>query len=121
VLVLGFVSELVKDWLFAHAHVFIAPSYEEGWGGAVADGVASGCWVVTYDLPAVRESCPHGPIFVPLGDRQLFAEMTCACLPKPRPNTHRTTYQRTWQSVAWDDLAAILGQATAGESWVHFP
>src|ERR1700675_817352 len=68
----GFVSEWVKTWLFQHAHVLIAPSYEEGWGVTVSDGIKAGCWVVAYDLPALREGCPEGPVFVELGNVTAF-------------------------------------------------
>lgn len=109
VMFLGFVTELVKQWLFEHAHVLIAPSYEEGWGAAVTDGVTSGCWVVTYDLPAVRESCPDGPVFVPLGDVQLFSRATAACLGRSRPTRRPEGATETWKRIAQSDLEAITG------------
>ncbi len=107
VMFLGFVSEPVKQWLFEHAHVLIAPSYEEGWGATVTDGVTSGSWVVTYDLPAVRESCPDGPVFVPLGDAHLFSGATSVCLEKPRPAKRREAPREIWKQIARSDLEAI--------------
>jgi glycosyltransferase involved in cell wall biosynthesis len=108
VLFLGFVSETAKQWLFQHAHVLIAPSYEEGWGLTVTDGVNSGCWVVTYDLPAVRESCPDGPVFIQLGDVAAFAQATAECLSKPRRSQTATPNPKLWKRIADDDLQAIL-------------
>jgi glycosyltransferase involved in cell wall biosynthesis len=105
---LGFVSESIKAWLFQHAHVLIAPSYEEGWGGSVADGVASGCWVVAYDLPALRESSPNGPIFVPLGDAASFARAVNACLDKPRASQPSASQVESWRNIACLDLENIL-------------
>jgi glycosyltransferase involved in cell wall biosynthesis len=104
---MGFVSESIKEWLFAHAHVVIAPSYEEGWGGVVTDAVATGCWVVTYDLPAVRESCPHGPVFIRLGDVHAFSLATVDCLSKPRPAPLSVGLE-SWRQIADGDLTAVL-------------
>ncbi len=105
---LGLVSESCKRWLFQHAHVLIAPSYEEGWGVTVADGLASGCWVVAYDLPALRESCPDGPVFVPLGDVESFARATTACLEKPLPPPRARVTLGLWNRIAEGDLGFIL-------------
>jgi glycosyltransferase involved in cell wall biosynthesis len=105
---LGFVSEAAKKWLFTRAHVLIAPSYEEGWGLTVSDGILSGCWVVAYDLPAVREACPEGPIFIPLGDATAFSEAITECLKLPR-RAPVTVSGHLWRTVADDDLIAVLG------------
>lgn len=107
VMFLGFVSEAVKRWLFDRSHVVVAPSYEEGWGGTVADAVASGCWVVAYDLAAVRESSPRGPVLVPLGDVESFARATAECLKKPRPSKPPQPPD-LWSEIADEDLKFIL-------------
>lgn len=108
---LGFVSERAKKWLFEHAHVLMTPSYEEGWGGAVADGLSSGCWVVSYDVAAVRESNPDGPIFVPVGDVQLFASEIVSCLAQPRPSPEGAVQTAEWARIAQHDLRSITGEA----------
>lgn len=105
---LGFTLDPIKTWLFARAHVFIAPSYEEGWGITIADGLSSGCWVIVYDLPAVREAFPRGPIFVPLGDAESFARATARCLAQERPGQFANAQDYSWQTIAASDLEAIL-------------
>jgi glycosyltransferase involved in cell wall biosynthesis len=105
---LGFVAERIKAWLFQHAHILIAPSYEEGWGGSVADGVASGCWVIAYDLPALRESSPDGTMFVPLGDTESFARAVNVCLDEQRPSRPADSQTESWRHIADMDLDAIL-------------
>jgi glycosyltransferase involved in cell wall biosynthesis len=110
VIFLGFVSETVKRWLLEHAHVLIAPSFEEGWGITVSEGIQSGCWVVTYELAAVRESSPEGPIFVPLGDVSTFINQTIDCLSKPRRSSSGPSGPNSWSTIAEADLRAILGQ-----------
>jgi glycosyltransferase involved in cell wall biosynthesis len=51
----GFVSESEKRELLATSRVLVAPSYEEGWGIAVAEALASGLPVVGYRLPTLDE------------------------------------------------------------------
>jgi glycosyltransferase involved in cell wall biosynthesis len=52
---LGFISEEKKRDLLANARVFVAPSYEEGWGISVAEALASALPVVAYRLPTLDE------------------------------------------------------------------
>jgi glycosyltransferase involved in cell wall biosynthesis len=110
---MGFASGPLKNWLFQRAHVVLAPSYEEGWGITVSDGLLGGSWVVAYDLPAVREAFPEGPIFVPLGDVGAFSEAVVRCLAQPRPLQHGDRGDRSWFRIAQADLAAIHGSGTA--------
>jgi glycosyltransferase involved in cell wall biosynthesis len=102
---LGYVAEDEKRWLFDNAQVLMAPSYEEGWGGAVADGVASGCWVIAYDLPALRESSPSGPILIPVGDKDRFAQAVKQCLSRQRPAPVEARHE--WALIASSDMDAI--------------
>jgi glycosyltransferase involved in cell wall biosynthesis len=47
---MGFVSENDKYLIMKKSRIFIFPSYEEGWGIAVAEAIASGLKVVLYDI-----------------------------------------------------------------------
>jgi glycosyltransferase involved in cell wall biosynthesis len=105
---LGFTVDPIKTWLFNRAHVFIAPSYEEGWGITLADGLAGGCWVVAYDLAAVREAFPEGPTFVPLGDVESLTNVTIDCLKRERPSRPDFARRFSWPEIANADLDAIL-------------
>lgn len=101
----GFVTEEEKSRLFAEAHVVIVPSYEEGWSVTTGDGLASRCWVVSYDLPAIRDAFPEGPIYVPLGDwHKMYAEVD-KCLASPRPD--RPVAGPSWREIADADLRVI--------------
>lgn len=46
----GFISERDKFLIMKRSKVFIFPSYEEGWGIAVAEAIACGLNVVLYDI-----------------------------------------------------------------------
>lgn len=105
VIVTGFVDEARKTRLFREAHVLVAPSYEEGWSVAVGDGLAAGCWVVAYDIPAVREAFPVGPLYVPVGDSQALLSEVLRSLTAPRPN--RSFVPASWEDIANFELNAI--------------
>jgi len=51
----GFVSEAEKRRILAASRVLVAPSYEEGWGIAVCEALASGVPVVAYRHPVLDE------------------------------------------------------------------
>jgi glycosyltransferase involved in cell wall biosynthesis len=105
---MGFTTGSMKSWFFQRAHVLIAPSYEEGWGMTVGDGLAAGCWVVAYELPALREAFPDAPILVPLGDKKGFAEATVQCLEQPRPSRGTNLDLSQWERIAWADFRALI-------------
>ena len=48
----GFLSENEKLLTMQSSKVFVFPSYEEGWGIAVAEGIACGLQVILYDIGA---------------------------------------------------------------------
>jgi glycosyltransferase involved in cell wall biosynthesis len=52
---LGFVSEADKRRALARSRLLLAPSYEEGWGIAVCEALASGVPVVAYRHPVLDE------------------------------------------------------------------
>lgn len=101
----GFVDEDEKLDLFERAHVIMVPSYEEGWSITVGDGLLAGCWVVVYDLPAVRSAFPMGPIYVPVGDSEKFAMAVISQLDSPsgKPYTNLTT----WDAIADEEMGLV--------------
>jgi glycosyltransferase involved in cell wall biosynthesis len=76
----GFVSEAVKRELLAQARVFVAPSYEEGWGISVAEAMASKLPVVAYRLPTLDEVFGDGYVPVGKGDVEALAQAVCRLL-----------------------------------------
>lgn len=51
----GFVSEQEKRAILGESRLFLAPSYEEGWGISVCEALASAVPVVAYRLPVLDE------------------------------------------------------------------
>jgi glycosyltransferase involved in cell wall biosynthesis len=113
---MGFVSDEVKNWLQARAHVLIAPSEEEGWGYGVGEGLQAGAWVVAYDLDAVRAAHPHGPIYVPVGDVDRLVDAVLAALSEPRRVASKTTELRSWRNIATDDWRHIVGEVPTSQA-----
>lgn len=70
----GFVSEKEKLELLSQSRVFVFPSYEEGWGIAVAEAMAIRLPVVAYDLPSYKEVFPEALVTNKVGDTQAMAE-----------------------------------------------
>jgi glycosyltransferase involved in cell wall biosynthesis len=69
----GFVSEAEKRRILATARVLVAPSYEEGWGIAVAEALASGLPAIAYRLSNLDEVFGDAYIGVAVGDRDGLA------------------------------------------------
>jgi glycosyltransferase involved in cell wall biosynthesis len=63
----GFVPEEEKARLLSESRVFVAPSYEEGWGIAVCEALASDLPVVAYRLPVLDELFADAYCAAPLG------------------------------------------------------
>lgn len=70
----GYISSEEVYSLIKSCKIFISPSYEEGWGIAVCEGMACGLPVVAYDLSAYREYFGSTTRLVNIGDKEKFAE-----------------------------------------------
>jgi glycosyltransferase involved in cell wall biosynthesis len=71
---LGFIPEDDKRRLLRESGVFLAPSYEEGWGIAVGEALASSTPVVAYRLQVLDELFPSSYIAAPRGDQAALAD-----------------------------------------------
>lgn len=67
------VDERTKYRVLQESRVFVAPSYEEGWGLALAEALSCGLPAVAYDLTVFREVFKKGPVLVPAGNREALA------------------------------------------------
>ena len=64
----GFVSEAEKYKLMKEAKFFIFPSYEEGWGIALAEALYAECIAVCYEIKHYRSLFADYPKYVSIGD-----------------------------------------------------
>ncbi len=68
----GFVSEEGKVALLKRSAYFFFPSYEEGWGIALAEALYSECRCLCYELPHYRSIFREFPVYAKLGDPMDF-------------------------------------------------
>lgn len=64
----GFVSEEEKVVLLKKSKYFFFPSYEEGWGIALAEALYCECRCLCYELPHYRSIFGDFPVYAKLGD-----------------------------------------------------
>jgi glycosyltransferase involved in cell wall biosynthesis len=76
----GFVAEEEKRRVLQESSVLLAPSYEEGWGIAVCEALASGLPVVAYRLSTLDELFPAAYLGAPLGDQAALADLAVRVL-----------------------------------------
>lgn len=70
----GFVSEEEKYAILKQSGFFFFPSYEEGWGIALAEALYCGATAVCYELPHYRSIFGNFPVYAELGNPAQFAE-----------------------------------------------
>ncbi|MFL5982276.1 MAG: glycosyltransferase family 4 protein [Gaiellaceae bacterium] len=76
----GFVSEAEKRRILGESRVLVAPSYEEGWGIAVCEALASGVPVVAYRHPVLDEVFGTAYLGAAAGDVDGIAELAVRVL-----------------------------------------
>jgi glycosyltransferase involved in cell wall biosynthesis len=77
----GFISEEEKIMLLKRAAYFFFPSYEEGWGIALAEALYCGCRCLCYQLPHYQSIFGEFPAYVRLGDPEDFVRVFHQCGP----------------------------------------
>lgn len=68
--ILGHLSNPEAYGLLKGSRCLAFPSYEEGYGIAIAEAILAGKPVITYELPHYREAFGDGPVYVPVGDKK---------------------------------------------------
>lgn len=74
----GFVTEEQKFARLREAAFFFFPSYEEGWGIALAEALYCGCRCICYELPHYRSIFGDYPAYARLGDPEDFRRAVLA-------------------------------------------
>jgi glycosyltransferase involved in cell wall biosynthesis len=104
----GFVSEEEKRRLLSESRLFIAPSYEEGWGISVCEALASGVPVVGYRLPVLDELFGTAYLGVQPGDVAGLADRAVQVLTDG--SLAQTLSERGRETAARYDLARVADQ-----------
>lgn len=76
----GFVSEEEKRQILNESRLLLAPSYEEGWGIAVCEALASGVPVVAYRLPVLDELFGSSYLGAARGEIDTLADLAVQAL-----------------------------------------
>jgi glycosyltransferase involved in cell wall biosynthesis len=101
----GVVPQLALFKLLKACQIFISPSYEEGWGIALLEALASGLPAVAYDLPAYK---PFGLAVrrVKVGDWRALAVELVKLLQDPASYQKQVSLGQTIvQDYDWKKLA----------------
>jgi glycosyltransferase involved in cell wall biosynthesis len=77
----GFISEEEKIVLLKKSAFFFFPSYEEGWGIALAEALYCDCRCFCYELPHYRSIFGDFPSYIRLGDAGEFVRVFNQCGP----------------------------------------
>lgn len=111
---LGFLSNQDMFKVIKRSRIFVFPSHEEGWGIAIAEAMAAGLPVITYDLPALKEVFPRGTVKIELGNILNFAEEIISLLGNKeryeelQKEAIGIAASHDWDSVADKELGEIL-------------
>ena len=107
---LGFLPDNDVYRLLSTTKLMIFPSHEEGYGMAVAEALANGCRVVSYDLPVIKKEFGDSVVLVPCYNLDIFAKKViehfeCSDEEKIVPLTIRS-----WEQASKEEFEIILKQ-----------
>ena len=102
---MGFVSEQDKFQIMKRSKVFIFPSYEEGWGIAIAEAIACGLDVVLYDIGTYK-AVDKNVIMVEKANTTKMAEIIIDLIEKEsHKNTEEKNLVRIKSVLDWKEVA----------------
>jgi glycosyltransferase involved in cell wall biosynthesis len=111
ILLMGFVSEHDKYLTMKQSRIFVFPSYEEGWGIAVAEAIACRLDVVLYDLGAYKAFEEH-IIMVEKANTTQMAEIIVELIEKPMSkNANDRKLMKSRSVLDWKDVSNMELQA----------
>ncbi len=98
----GYVSNEKKIQLMKSTPILIAPSYEEGFGIGILEGIASGMKVVAYNLPVYKlifKKYKTYIKYVSIGNTQSMAKEVCKVL-KLKPQNYKLQDVPIWKDIS---------------------
>jgi alpha-1,3-rhamnosyl/mannosyltransferase len=106
---LGFIDQMDSPSLYQGASLFVMPSLYEGFGMPVLEAMASGCNVLTNDIPVLRETGGSAASYANATNPEKLSEAIQASLTSPRPATILQKQATQW---SWEDnVHAIMDKA----------
>jgi glycosyltransferase involved in cell wall biosynthesis len=109
----GFLSETEKISLLQRAQYFFFPSYEEGWGIALAEALYCECRCICYELPHYRSIFGDYPGYARLGDTADFVrafQQSSAVTPEQKKFMRQYDDPLIARQLA-DHLAVVMGNS----------
>ena len=95
----GFVDENFKANKLSSSKLFLFPSYEEGWGIAIAEALSNGTNVIAYDLPAYSDAFGKSISTVKTGDKNAMLYKVKDYLNSWNHNSERYMQKKRYESV----------------------
>ncbi len=73
--ILGIIYDFDRKFeTLARSKIFLLPSYEENWAIVIGEAMATGLPVVCYELPEIQPIWKDNVIWVPKGNKEIFAK-----------------------------------------------
>lgn len=95
-----------KFVLLKSAKIFLYPSYYESFGIVIAEAMACGLPIVTWDLPIYEQIYETNILRVPIDDIEQFAEIVIRLLDnKELRNSLGSKGEKFIQKYDWDTIA----------------
>ena len=113
VVLLGFLGDKKAYPILKSGKVFLFPSHEEGWGIAIAEAMACGLPVVSWDLPVFKEIFENYTVQIKENDIRLFSKKVVELLKhdtlreKAGMDGKEFIKKYSWDSVAAKELEII--------------
>ena len=104
---LGFLNDEIVLKLLSSTKLMLFPSREEGYGMAIAEALALGCTVISYDLPVLKKEFGNKIIKVPCYNLDIFAHKVVNCLNSNKGQTIDRNKIRSWELASKEEFKII--------------
>jgi len=119
VILLNYVAEVDLPSLIASASILLYPSWTEGFGLPVIEGLAAGTPVITGNAPALREAGGGVATFVDPGNDEQILDAIERELNNPTARTLRDERKQWARRFDWSDSASRLMHVLRGMAHHH--
>jgi glycosyltransferase involved in cell wall biosynthesis len=105
--------------LYSRCDALVSPSHHEGFGVAVAEAVAAGCFVITTDAGALPETSGGLGLVYPSGSAEQLAEKLISFAKASKQNRYPTQDGRSIPRSEWRELAAKYAETMSGDAYAE--